>query len=192
MSPGRSFGDRIGALLIRLLPVEFRGDFGAAMAADLDERRRAGEAIRWRRELPSLAAAVVREHVDVLRRDVVHTWRGMRRSPGFTALAVLMFAVGTGASAALFSVIEAVVLRSPFVEPDRIVSIRVPDPEGRPWAHVSDEQFATLRTRASGALASVALNTLGDHVMAAAGTPRRRRRTGWLPDRTRRERFRAR
>ena len=57
--------------------------------------------------------------------DVRYALRGMLRSPAFTAVALLMIALGTGANAAMFSVIDGVMLQSPFTDPDRIGILRV-------------------------------------------------------------------
>jgi predicted permease len=57
-------------------------------------------------------------------RDVRLTLRGMRRSPGFTAVVVLTLGLGIGATTAVFSVVEGFLLRPlPFRDPGRLVMV---------------------------------------------------------------------
>jgi predicted permease len=54
--------------------------------------------------------------------DVSYAIRGMRRSPGFTAIAVLSLAMGTGANTAIFSLINSLMLRMlPVENPEQLV-----------------------------------------------------------------------
>jgi hypothetical protein len=49
--------------------------------------------------------------VDTLRQDLRFGWRQLRRTPGFTLAAVMALALGIGATTAIFSVLDRVVLR---------------------------------------------------------------------------------
>jgi hypothetical protein len=81
--------------------------------------------------------------------DVRYALRGLARTPGFTAVALLMIALGTGANAAMFSIIDSVMLRSPFVESERLAVLLTSAPGGRgPANAVSLEQYRSLEASA--------------------------------------------
>jgi putative ABC transport system permease protein len=62
--------------------------------------------------------------VESFLRDVRYAARTLARQPGYTLIIVLALALGIGANSAIFTVVDAVLLRSlPFREPDRLVTI---------------------------------------------------------------------
>ncbi|MGH9467633.1 MAG: ADOP family duplicated permease [Terriglobales bacterium] len=92
---------------------------------------------RWR-ELRSAVAARARPRAEVslpgwngLGRDVRHGVRLLRRSPGFAAAAILSLALGIGANAAVFQLLDALVLRSlPLPAPQRLARVALIAPHG--------------------------------------------------------------
>lgn len=63
--------------------------------------------------------------------DLSHAFRVLRHAPRFTAAAIFTLALGIGANTAVFSVIDAVLLRAlPYPEPDRIVQFFLSSPGG--------------------------------------------------------------
>ncbi|HTD55808.1 MAG TPA: ABC transporter permease, partial [Silvibacterium sp.] len=69
--------------------------------------------------------------VDDIWRDLRFALRGLRKTPGFTVIAVLVIAVGIGVNTAVFSVINAVLLKPlTYPDPQELVELRNISPQG--------------------------------------------------------------
>jgi hypothetical protein len=85
-----------------------------------------------------------------LLQDLRYGWRMLVRRPGFTIVAVLTLALGVGANTAIFSIVNAVLLRSlPYRDPDRLVRIFFNEPGvGLRDVRFSKPELDDLQTRA--------------------------------------------
>lgn len=73
--------------------------------------------------------------------DCRYGLRQLRKNPGFTTVAVLILALGIGASTAIFSLVDAVLLRTlPYPTPEKIVRVWEQAPDGHPM-NLSDPNF---------------------------------------------------
>src|SRR5215475_770083 len=83
-----------------------------------------------------------------LLRDVRHAFRMIRMNPGFSATAILSLALGIGANTAIFSLVNAVVIRPlPYPEPERLVWVYGNIRNGGNRASVSPLDFLDFRSQ---------------------------------------------
>ncbi len=74
---------------------------------------------------------MITQWMNDLRHDLLYGLRVLRKSPGFTLVALLTLATGIGASTAIFSVVKAVQFDPlPYPEADKLVNIYLSDPSG--------------------------------------------------------------
>jgi predicted permease len=109
-----------------------------------------------------------------LLRDLRHGIRTLGRSPGFTASALLVLALGIGASTALFGVVRGVLLRPlPYPEPDRLVRVWPASPtRGIDRAAFSFRDFEDWRAESSAVEAMGLWSTLpGDYPLIGESGP---------------------
>jgi len=132
----RAFWLRVRGVWVRSKAVEFDAELESHIAMDVEARMRAGvsgdmarrealmrlggeeqarQAYRERATLPPLESFL---------QDVRFALRQMRRAPGFTLTAVLTLALGIGANAVIYTLVDSILLRPlPFTRQDRLVRI---------------------------------------------------------------------
>jgi len=152
--------------LLRLYPRSFRLEYGDEMCA-VFARDLTGAAGPGRIAL--LVGAVVdtifnaaRVHADITRQDLRYAVRSLRRTPGFTITAIVVAALGIGATTATFSVADHVLLRPlPFPESERLVKL---------WQTQASRGYSRLEPSPPNYLDWKRLSTSFTGVEAYAGT----------------------
>jgi putative ABC transport system permease protein len=131
-------------MLLRLLPAEFRGDFGPEMEQVFVEQRE--EAAReggkmgiwrlWWETAKGIFTTAPREHFSMLRQDSTFALRMMRKNLGFTLAAIIVLGLGIGANTAIFSVVNAVLLKPlPYQHGERLLMMRQSTPSSGLMGH---------------------------------------------------------
>jgi predicted permease len=118
-------------------------------------------------------AMPIRTALENAGQDVRYAIRTLRASPGFTAVAAMMLALGIGANTAIFSAVSAVLLQPlPFPEPDRVVLLWTDftGVGGPPRSEVSPGDFASWRDR-SRSFSGVAGFAIDNYNLTGVGEP---------------------
>ena len=98
--------------------------------------------------------------LDSLRQDLTYATRRLQQSPGFTLVAVLTLALGIGATTAIFSIVNAVLLRPlPYPEADRLVEVAQVW-KGKPAVY-SPQNFLDVEAQAKSFERLAAVDTTG-------------------------------
>jgi putative ABC transport system permease protein len=124
---------RLYQLLIRLYPAEFRERYGTSLERDFKDEygdvvdKGAFRVARfWARILWDLCRSVPQQLRREIGQDSRHALRLWRRRPLHTAFTVAVLAIAIGANTGVFSVLNALVLRSlPFADPHTLASLHM-------------------------------------------------------------------
>ncbi len=171
--PDQPFSLRLYRWLLKLYPAGFRENYAELLERQFrDEfRESAGAAalmMLWLRLVPDLAVSLPAQLAREVRQDARHALRLWARRPWHTGFAILALAIGIGANTGVFSVVNALLLRSlPFRDSERLAYLR--------WFFEPQDsamQFHQWR-RTSTYLADAAVFEAFDANLGAAGEWRR-------------------
>lgn len=110
--------------------------------------------------------------MDTLRHDLVQALRSLRRRPTFAVLAVATLALGIGATSAIFSMVNGVLLRPlPFERPGELMLVHT-RLDGVPGRELSQPEYWELRERAR-SFSGLAAFSNGTLTLTGSGTPER-------------------
>jgi putative ABC transport system permease protein len=114
--------------LLHLYPRSFRAEYGGEMEKDFarewqDAHGMAAVTLAVA-TIVDVASNAVRVHADIFLQDLKYALRSLRRTPGFTITAIVVAALGIGATTAAFSIADHVLVRPlPFRDAERLVKL---------------------------------------------------------------------
>jgi predicted permease len=148
--------------LLHLYPKSFRTEYGADILALIAERRAmagpGGRLALAAETITDTMTNALRIHWDILLQDLRYTARTLGRSPAFTITAIMLTAVGIGATTAALAVADHVLFRPlPFRDSDRLIRFQGND-RTRPGGYndLSPGNFRDLVARSTAIEAAAA------------------------------------
>ncbi len=102
--------------------------------------------------------------------DIRYALRTLRKSPGFTAIAIFTLALGIGVNTAIFSVVDLLALRLPPIErPDRVATLAYQEVRGGHGNGFSYPDYAEIRSQSTAVFSEVAGTTSFERDGLSAG-----------------------
>lgn len=148
-------------------PRDFRMHFGAEILSEID-----ADAQPISGQLFDLIKGAVLMHLDTIARDVAYALRRLRAAPLFVTIVVLTFALGIGVNVAVFSVLDAVVLRPlPFDDASSLVVVNSINPRGDVFPVISPPDAQAIAAEHSRVLAGVAGSVSKQPTLLLDGKP---------------------
>ena len=175
--PDEPFSLRLYRRLVRLYPAGFRESYAQLLEREFrDELGEssgvAGRVGLWIRLIGDLAISVPSQFSREVAQDARHTIHPWARRPWQVGFAILALAIGIGANTGVFSVVNALLLRSlPFQDPEHLAALSA---DFQP-PHDSVRQFHEWRRQQSAYLADAAVFEQIDSNLGGAGEWRRAR-----------------
>ncbi len=186
--PPLAMGPERECAIVAELALELEQAYADALAAGATEREAAARAYGqfgdWAALAREIDAAERSAGPDIERpggvfsgalRDVRYAVRFLTRNPAFAAIAIATLAFGIGGNTAIFTIVDAVALRSlPYRQPDRLIAIetrKAQQPEIEPWTSALD--FFDIREQARSFSSMAAISPIWSVVMTGRGDAER-------------------
>jgi predicted permease len=178
---------RLYRALLHIYPRSFRREYAAEMESIFRARRRQSRGIAvlalWAEAVADAVINGLRVHWDQLWLDLRYSFRSLAHARGFAFTAVVVAALGTGATTTTFSVADHVLVRPlPFPDSDRLVMLwQNQQSRGYPRIELSVGNFLDLETR-NRSLSGLAAYTSTPVNLVGQGNPERLDGTFVTPD----------
>jgi predicted permease len=117
-------------MLLLLYPAEFRQEYGDEMVSLFESQLKREPPLRlWADVIADVTTTALSEHVSILAADMRHSIQVLAKTPRFAFAALLVITLGVSVTTVVFSLINAVLLRSlPYGHAERLAYIWTPSP----------------------------------------------------------------